>query len=447
MAKSYWFLTPIISTRQVLIRFEFKRLRMSSLRNSGGLVLECMKNLRHARLDRVWVSELMEGMGWCLRFLNDFIASSWLWSSCPGSQGIGGVWGAWSWTVVGTLYSFHVAPQRVSQHFSGALRLYSAVLWSSAGSFCSSGKRGQMGFPPFRPLHMWFEAIVEHCRHSIGCITVRHCSLQISETPESVGRIGSQRKPWRYRYKNRPAPRAHAGWILFQMHVGLSDESILLASSVMPWLGTALEHLNSPDHFLLDLQYSHLVWHWKRALTGLGLPPDHCVLYQLRHAGPSHDRLHHLRSALEVKQRGRWASDSSTRRYEAHGRVNQEFYIPPEAVQETCVALEKKLQTVGLISFYPPTKVETKGIVIELFSGCARLSQACAAHGYISIAFDIEYGAERDLLRQAVVFRIKRFIWIFFSIYQVGLVWYTLHILKSSSTRWWRTSTSTWWLW
>lgn len=29
-------------------------------------------------------------------------------------------------------------------------------------------------------------------------------------SPESAGRIGSQREPWRYRYKNRPAPRAHA---------------------------------------------------------------------------------------------------------------------------------------------------------------------------------------------------------------------------------------------
>eukprot|EP00974_Lingulodinium_polyedra_P015541 1505344-Lingulodinium_polyedra.AAC.1 len=47
------------------------------------------------------------------------------------------------------------------------------------------------------------------------------------------------------------------------------------------------------------------------------------VLYQLRHGGPSHDRLHDLRTRGAVKDRGRWASDSSLRRYEAHARVQQ----------------------------------------------------------------------------------------------------------------------------
>ena len=48
------------------------------------------------------------------------------------------------------------------------------------------------------------------------------------------------------------------------------------------------------------------------------------MLYQLRHGGPSHDRRSRTRSLAEVKQRGRWASDTSVRRYEAHARLQQE---------------------------------------------------------------------------------------------------------------------------
>ena len=135
--------------------------------------------------------------------------------------------------------------------------------------------------------------------------------------------------------------------------VGLSDESILLDSVTLPWLGLALDRLDSPDQYLFNLHYSSLAHHWKQALVDLGLQAGHCVLYQLRHAGPSHDRLHHLRSALEVKQRGRWAADSSVRRYEAHGRVSQEFYLLPDMVQQESTRLEEKLQREGLKCFCP----------------------------------------------------------------------------------------------
>ena len=45
--------------------------------------------------------------------------------------------------------------------------------------------------------------------------------------------------------------------------------------------------------------------------------------YQCRHAGPSRDRLMHLRSLAEVKKRGRWAADGSVRNYEKAGRVQE----------------------------------------------------------------------------------------------------------------------------
>ena len=118
--------------------------------------------------------------------------------------------------------------------------------------------------------------------------------------------------------------------------MGVSDESIILDSTVIPNLGQLLEmflcsHGQKP---LLGLEYSELRGHWESALSLVGLPRNHAVLYQLRHSGPSHDRLHKLRSLSEVKKRGRWVSDSSVKRYEAHAKLNQEFHRLPKKVQK-----------------------------------------------------------------------------------------------------------------
>ncbi|CAE8608177.1 unnamed protein product [Polarella glacialis] len=84
--------------------------------------------------------------------------------------------------------------------------------------------------------------------------------------------------------------------------VGLSDETIMLDSSSVPelgrWIANGLSHWAEAPLFKLD--YLELKNMWDRALKKIGLPPQCDVLYQLRHAGPSHDRLHKARSALEL---------------------------------------------------------------------------------------------------------------------------------------------------
>lgn len=70
----------------------------------------------------------------------------------------------------------------------------------------------------------------------------------------------------------------------------------------------------------------------------------------------------------------------------------------------------KAVQHSGPKVFLPSSETKPKGIVVELFSGCARLSEACAAAGYIAIAFDIEYGSGCDLLCKTVQYRLVRFI-------------------------------------
>jgi len=129
--------------------------------------------------------------------------------------------------------------------------------------------------------------------------------------------------------------------------VGLADESILLDSPLLPWLGPALNRLQTPNNFLLSLTYYDLVQAWQGALKALGLAKDHAVLYQLRHSGPSHDRFFKLRPLTEVKQRGRWAADSTVRRYEAHARLNQEFNDLPKHVQNKAQLAEQEIVKAG----------------------------------------------------------------------------------------------------
>ena len=71
--------------------------------------------------------------------------------------------------------------------------------------------------------------------------------------------------------------------------------------------------------------------------------------------------------------------------------------------------------------FLPPEEIRNGHVVVELFSGCARFSRACAEKGYVSIAYDIEYGDECDLLDPKVFFRLKRFLQKHFDI--ISLVW------------------------
>ena len=112
--------------------------------------------------------------------------------------------------------------------------------------------------------------------------------------------------------------------------------------------GQAQEHLKQGP--LFSINYSTLNQHWKGALTAIGLKHNWGVFYQLRHSGPSHDRLHKLRSTLEVKLMGRWEADSSVKRYEAHSKLALEFQNLPHVIQQQALVAEKNLDLMMLRS-------------------------------------------------------------------------------------------------
>lgn len=51
-----------------------------------------------------------------------------------------------------------------------------------------------------------------------------------------------------------------------------------------------------------------------------------------------------------------------------------------------------------------------KNLVLELFSGCARLSRACAKKGFKVWAYDIDLGPKCDLLDEKVVSKLRAYI-------------------------------------
>ena len=113
---------------------------------------------------------------------------------------------------------------------------------------------------------------------------------------------------------------------------GAADDSVLLDSEQLLWLGDLLAVLadRPRGRKVWDFTYPELVVQFRRAASLAGVA---AVPYQLRHSGPSWDRLKNLRSLEEIQKRGRWVSFASVRRYEKHGQVAKAASSTPVAVR------------------------------------------------------------------------------------------------------------------
>ena len=84
--------------------------------------------------------------------------------------------------------------------------------------------------------------------------------------------------------------------------------------------------------------------------------------------------------------------------------------------------------------FQPPSHVTPKNMwVIEIFSGCARLSQACADAGFYVVAFDTEYNQGCNVLNHHLEAQLR----IFIALFPVALVWFGLPCSSWSLARKW----------
>ena len=131
------------------------------------------------------------------------------------------------------------------------------------------------------------------------------------------------------------------------------DDSVLLDTPFLKWVSQALEILKEGpvDSPLWDFDYPELLAMFVRAAKELRIK---AVPYQLRHAGPSWDRIRQLRSAEAVRKRGRWRRQASCARYEKHARVaaeHQEYTAAQVVHFDTCA---KRLEALLLGGGAPP---------------------------------------------------------------------------------------------
>jgi hypothetical protein len=116
------------------------------------------------------------------------------------------------------------------------------------------------------------------------------------------------------------------------------DQSVALDRPELQWLGSLLEILKGklrPEQRLLEMEYKEFSRLFTIAASVAGLDPLAPVPNQLRHGGVSHDMQEKFRTLSEAKMRGRWACDSSLRRYEKHGLLNKQLQnLRPEIVRK-----------------------------------------------------------------------------------------------------------------
>ena len=143
--------------------------------------------------------------------------------------------------------------------------------------------------------------------------------------------------------------------ILFPMELetpskGLQyDESIVLDSNGREWLAKALEaHARTcaPQALLFDVRGELFRSLFKEAAVQAGVGHWDPTPHILRHAGPSHDHLNHLRPLPEIQRRGRWASSASVKRYERAAQVNARMTSMPDNVIQFLQESEREVENV-----------------------------------------------------------------------------------------------------
>lgn len=113
---------------------------------------------------------------------------------------------------------------------------------------------------------------------------------------------------------------------------GIMDESVVVDSPMVAALLAALRTNRSPMEPLWPFSQSQLRRQRLLACEYLNLKNKYRCLYQLRHAGASHDLLYKVRSLEAVQRRGRWASTKSLRRYAKETRLIELTASLPKSV-------------------------------------------------------------------------------------------------------------------
>mmetsp|Transcript_1875 Transcript_1875/g.4097 ORF Transcript_1875/g.4097 Transcript_1875/m.4097 type:complete len:437 (+) Transcript_1875:86-1396(+) len=124
---------------------------------------------------------------------------------------------------------------------------------------------------------------------------------------------------------------------------GTQDDSLLWDNKEYPWLEHFFPQLCAGDQSLplWDFGYPELTARLREVTETLQVS---FVPYQLRHAGPSWDRLKNYRSLAEVQKRGLWQSFRSVVRYEKHTVMLAAYRKLPAKTRHHCEEVHRRLQ-------------------------------------------------------------------------------------------------------
>ena len=130
---------------------------------------------------------------------------------------------------------------------------------------------------------------------------------------------------------------------------GVSDESIIWDNEETEWMGavfSAIKASGPPASPVYQFDYPEMAESFRGVTEILGIAPF--VPYQLRHSGPSWDRLHRRRSQAAIMKRGRWRSLASLARYEKGGMVTKQFLTHPQKLRDHMERCAQHLRAVML---------------------------------------------------------------------------------------------------
>ena len=124
------------------------------------------------------------------------------------------------------------------------------------------------------------------------------------------------------------------------------DDGVPIDSEIFPWLPKAMVRtlrLNqrAATDKMFDFQYKELLSIFRQACEELKIRDP--SLYRLRHGGASHDAATRMRTLQEIKRRGRWASDTSLRRYEKRTWLQAEEAKVSPTQQCRAIEIERSL--------------------------------------------------------------------------------------------------------
>ena len=125
---------------------------------------------------------------------------------------------------------------------------------------------------------------------------------------------------------------------------GVFDGSVIIDSDM--WIGPFLARLvrdRDPNAPLWKSDHASLRTLFNNVVEFLGLQELGVTLYTLRHGGATHDILARRRTMLEIKQRGRWSSDVSLKRYVKQARLQTELRKVSPQVKEYGALILKNL--------------------------------------------------------------------------------------------------------